>query len=64
MKTVWISAATSGFSALLGEPGNTILNGHNNVHGAIFRNLADLELGVEIVLYDANESYTYHNQST
>ena len=46
-------------SAVLGQPGNTILNGHNNVYGAIFRNLADLELGAEIVLYDAEGSYTY-----
>lgn len=46
-------------SAPLGQPGNTILNGHNNVHGAIFRNLVDLELGAEIVLHDANQSYTY-----
>jgi sortase A len=46
-------------SAVLGQPGNTILNGHNNVHGAIFRNLAGLDLGAEIVLYDAEDSHTY-----
>jgi LPXTG-site transpeptidase (sortase) family protein len=46
-------------SAVLGQPGNTILNGHNNVHGAIFRNLADLDLGAELVLYDTEESHIY-----
>ncbi len=46
-------------SALLGQPGNTVLNGHNNVHGALFRDLAYLEPGLEIVLYDNDRSYTY-----
>jgi LPXTG-site transpeptidase (sortase) family protein len=46
-------------SALLGRPGNTVLNGHNNVHGALFRDLAYLEPGLEIILYDNDRSYTY-----
>ena len=46
-------------SASLGQPGNTVLNGHNNVHGAIFRDLEYLEPGLEIILYDNDRSYTY-----
>lgn len=39
-------------SAPLGKPGNTVLNGHNNIYGEVFRYLADLEEGDEIILYD------------
>jgi sortase A len=46
-------------SALLGETGNTVLNGHHNINGAIFRNLDELDPGEEIVLYDQERSYRY-----
>ena len=46
-------------SALPGQPGNTVLNGHNNVHGAVFRDLADLALGEQIILYHNHRSYVY-----
>jgi LPXTG-site transpeptidase (sortase) family protein len=46
-------------SAPLSTPGNTVLNGHNNVHGAVFQNLVDLELGELLILYDDNRSYEY-----
>ncbi|MBE2198782.1 MAG: sortase [Anaerolinea sp.] len=46
-------------SARLGEVGNTVLNGHHNIHGEIFRDLEDLEEGDEIIVYDANHAYTY-----
>jgi LPXTG-site transpeptidase (sortase) family protein len=46
-------------SARLGESGNTVLNGHNNVYGQVFRDLASLEVGAEIVVYDAEKSHTY-----
>ena len=46
-------------SAPLGQPGNTVLNGHNNVYGAVFRNLIDLELGQDVFLYDSDGSYHY-----
>lgn len=47
-------------SALLGQPGNTVLNGHHNVHGEIFRDLVDLEIGARVTLYDANDqAYQY-----
>ncbi len=46
-------------SALPGQQGNIVLNGHNNVHGAVFRDLADLSAGEQIILYDDNHSYVY-----
>ena len=46
-------------SAPLGQPGNTVINGHHNVYGEIFRNLVDLEIGTEFTLYDESGSHTY-----
>lgn len=46
-------------SAGLGQSGNTVLNGHNNVYGAIFRDLAELPLGAQIILSDPTGEYTY-----
>jgi LPXTG-site transpeptidase (sortase) family protein len=46
-------------SAPLGQPGNTVLNGHNNLRGSIFRDLIDLEAGDEIILYDDERPYVY-----
>ena len=46
-------------SALLGQPGNTVLNGHHNVYGEVFRDIIDLEVGDKVILYDANRSYDY-----
>jgi sortase A len=39
-------------SAPLGRRGNTVLNGHHNIHGAIFGNLAELDEGADIYLED------------
>lgn len=47
-------------SARLGEVGNTVLNGHHNAHGRVFRNLAYLQEGDYIQIYgDNGEWYTY-----
>lgn len=46
-------------SALLGQPGNTVLNGHHNVYGEVFRDIIDLEVGDEVILYDAEQAYKY-----
>lgn len=46
-------------SARLGKPGNTVLNGHHNIFGEVFRDLIDLEEGDEITLYDQNQAYLY-----
>jgi sortase A len=46
-------------SAPLGQAGNTVLNGHNNIHGEVFRDLIDLEIGSEVIVYDAAQPYRY-----
>lgn len=47
-------------SAPLGQPGNTVLNGHQNIYGEVFRDLEDLSVGDGIIMYDDNEaSYVY-----
>ncbi|MDA0244359.1 MAG: sortase [Chloroflexi bacterium] len=39
-------------SAPLGRAGNTVLNGHQNVYGEVFRDLEDLAVGDGLILYD------------
>jgi LPXTG-site transpeptidase (sortase) family protein len=46
-------------SAGLGLPGNMVLNGHNNAHGAVFRDLGELGFGEEIVLYHGQQAHRY-----
>jgi sortase A len=46
-------------SAPLGKAGNTVLNGHHNIEGEVFRDLANLESGDEIVVYGRERPYTY-----
>ena len=46
-------------SAPPGQTGNTVLNGHNNVHGAVFGNLVDLTLGDQIILHEADQQFIY-----
>lgn len=45
-------------SAFIGEPGNTVLNGHHNVFGKVFENLDKLVSGDEIFIY-GNDSFIY-----
>ena len=46
-------------SALLGEPGNTVLSGHNNAYGEVFANLEKLEIGDTIYLFSNDSSFQY-----
>ncbi len=47
-------------SARLGVAGNTVLNGHHNSYGRVFRNLAYLQEGDYIQIYgDDGQWYTY-----
>jgi LPXTG-site transpeptidase (sortase) family protein len=46
-------------SAPLGKAGNTVLNGHHNINGEVFRDLINLEEGAEIVIYDRERPFTY-----
>jgi sortase A len=46
-------------SAPLGQPGNTVLNGHHNIFGEVFGQLVDLEMGAEILVYDKTGPHRY-----
>lgn len=47
-------------SATLGEIGNTVLNGHHNVHGEVFKNLEKVKEGDRILIYGTSDSlYIY-----
>ena len=46
-------------SAPVGEGGNTILVGHNNEYGEVFKNLWDLEVGDQIIIHTASRERTY-----
>ncbi len=46
-------------SAKLGDSGNTVLNGHHNILGEVFRDLIELNKGDEIILYDLEKGYSY-----
>ncbi|MCX6047163.1 MAG: sortase [Chloroflexi bacterium] len=46
-------------SALPGSQGNVVLSGHNNIEGAVFRDLWKLTAGQQIHVYANNKAYTY-----
>jgi sortase A len=46
-------------SAPLGFPGNTVLNGHHNIVGEVFRHLEKLEPGAEVVAYAGDKAHHY-----
>jgi LPXTG-site transpeptidase (sortase) family protein len=46
-------------SALLGEPGNTVLNGHHNIYGEVFGHLYQLNQGDEITVYAGDRMFHY-----
>jgi len=48
-----------GTSAPLGVPGNTVLNGHHNVHGEVFGHLVDLQVGDLILVYSGDRPFAY-----
>jgi sortase A len=46
-------------SASLGAQGNSVLIGHHNVHGEVFRNLDQLEIGDKITVYSGDRVFEY-----
>jgi LPXTG-site transpeptidase (sortase) family protein len=62
-RTVWgASPDAGGFhytSAYPGNPGNTVINGHRDIHAAVFRNLDQVEVGDPIRLYVGERLYPY-----
>jgi sortase A len=50
-------------SALPGQPGNTVISGHHNTAGEVFRYVVDLKPGDAITLYTTQRLYTYTVES-
>jgi sortase A len=46
-------------SAMAGHVGNTVLSGHHNIEGKVFRYVVDLSPGDEITLYVGDTPYPY-----
>ena len=46
-------------SALPGEVGNTVINGHHNIDGEVFADLVDVKEGDTIVLYAGESAFAY-----
>jgi LPXTG-site transpeptidase (sortase) family protein len=46
-------------SAVLGSPGNTVLNGHHNAFGSVFKDVVKLELEDIIKVYSGDDVFTY-----
>ena len=46
-------------SAQAGEPGNTVLDGHHNIAGEVFRNLADLKQGDAVQVWAGDHARDY-----
>ncbi len=46
-------------SAKLGQVGNTVMAGHHNVKGEVFRDLVNVEVGDTVIAYDGNQKYEY-----
>gem|GEM_PF-1074628 len=61
--TVWkVADYAAGFhrgSAYPGHPGNTVIAGHNNIRGRVFRHLLDLLPGDDIYLYVGEQEFHY-----
>ena len=49
-------------SALPGQPGNTVLSGHHNIKGEVFRYLVDVQEGDEVDVYVGDDVYRYFVQ--
>jgi LPXTG-site transpeptidase (sortase) family protein len=67
-KLVWADVPNAGgfhqTSAYPGHPGNTVINGHRDIQGAVFRRLDQLETGDEITLYVGEAAYDYYVTET
>ena len=46
-------------TALLGHPGNTVMAGHHNVNGEVFRDLVNVEVGDKITVSSNGQTFNY-----
>jgi sortase A len=62
-RVVWADVPNAGgfheTSAYPGNPGNTVINGHRDIQGSVFRHLDKVDVGDEITLYVGDVVYPY-----
>ncbi|MEM7031834.1 MAG: sortase [Chloroflexota bacterium] len=46
-------------TAKLGQAGNTVMAGHHNINGEVFRDLVNVEVGDEVIVYSGDTPYRY-----
>lgn len=46
-------------TAKIGQPGNTVMAGHHNVKGEVFRDLVNVEVGDKVTIFDGGQPYEY-----
>ncbi|HVP20980.1 MAG TPA: sortase [Anaerolineaceae bacterium] len=46
-------------SAQLGNPGNTVINGHNNEFGEVFKDLEHVQIGDLVYAFSVDQKFTY-----
>lgn len=46
-------------SALLGEKGNTVINGHHNTNGMVFQDLVKIQVGDRIIVFVGDTEFTF-----
>jgi LPXTG-site transpeptidase (sortase) family protein len=46
-------------SALLGQEGNTVINGHHNEYGEVFGNLVNIKIGDNIYVYSQGKKFSF-----
>jgi LPXTG-site transpeptidase (sortase) family protein len=67
-RIVWADVPNAGgfheTSAYPGNVGNTVINGHRDIQGAVFRHLDRVQIGDEIILYVETTAYPYRVTET
>jgi sortase A len=51
-------------SALPGHPGNTVINGHRDIYGAVFLDLDKVKVGDQILLFVGEQAYPHQVTQT
>ncbi|MCQ3973458.1 MAG: hypothetical protein DPW09_08445 [Anaerolineae bacterium] len=46
-------------SAVLNQSGNTVMAGHNNINGEVFRDLVNVEIGDKVIAYAGDQKFEY-----
>jgi sortase A len=67
-RALWADVPNAGgfheTSSLPGHLGNTVINGHRDILGSVFRHLDQVEVGNEILLYVGDVAYPYRVTET